>query len=243
MVGFPLWLTNLALRSLSPEVSGLSLSSLGVDLYAVNFNLNPALLTTSVRPVATLDFLTRSNYHSAIVSLSAGQLLAGESTGRLISNGSVSGGRVIVIGREPVLDIKGGMPLQLTLYGRPGATYSLLANTNLSTSVWTEFLRFVLANRSFITTPTNTSAPASFYRALELKAEPPGLVLRQVGGPLFNLQLSGWPGVLYGLETATQLNVGTVWSPLTQFTMTNTTQIIPWTNVGEPKRFFRGTVP
>ncbi len=151
-------------------------------------------------------------------------------------------GRVIVIGREPVLDIKGGMPPLLTLYGRPGATYSLLANTNLSTSAWVEFLRFVLTNRAYATTPTNT-ATAAYYRGLEIRAEPPLLSLNQGGGNLLNLQLSGWPGVLYGLETSTQLNNGSTWYPLIQFSLTNTMQIVPWTNTGETERFFRGTVP
>jgi|GEM_PF-1647902 len=237
------WLTNLGLRLLSGEVSGVNLSPLGADTYVLNFNLNPALQTASVRPVATLDFLTRSNYHSAIVPLGATSLLAQDLAGNLITNGTATSGRVIVIGREPILDIKNVPPPQITLYGRPGAIYSLLANSNLLGGVWSEFARLPQTNRSVWITPANISAPQTFYRALEFKAEPPTLSIRPLSGSLYNLQLSGWPGVLYGLETTPQLGVGALWTPLTQFTLTNTSQNIPWTNTGGPSRFFRGTVP
>jgi hypothetical protein len=111
-------LTNLALRLVSAEVIAASLSPSGTNSYDLNLKLNPAQQTASVRPVATLDFLAVSNYHSAIVQVGGGQLMALQSTGRLITNGTTIGGRVFVVGREPVLEMAGGTPPQVILYGR-----------------------------------------------------------------------------------------------------------------------------
>jgi subtilase family serine protease len=237
------WLTNLGLRLLSAEVSDLSFSSVGTDTYAVNFNLNPALQSAVVRSVAALDFLTKSNYHSAIVPLGVDQILAQQATGRLITNGTGLAGRIVIVGREPVLGINGGTTPDVIVYGRPGATYSLLANTNLLLNDWAGVAEFVQTNRVLILGPASGGAPATFYRALEFKPEPPIQSPQSTGGSLLNLKLSGWPGVYFSLETAPESGIGTAWTASTQFILTNSSQTILWTNIGGPAKFFRGKVP
>ena len=236
-------LTNLVLHPLSSEITSVSLSADGTDTYSLAFNLDPEQQFASVRSIATLDFLAVSNYHSAIVPVGIGQMAAFQSDGKLVSNGGAGGGSVIVIGREPILTIAQGSPPPLTLYGRPEAVYAILSSSNLMAESWNGFTQFTLITRFITLAPTDYPAPAKFYRAMELKAEPPGLTLYPGVGSMLNLQLSGWPGVLYGLESSPRLGSGAIWIPVTQFTLTNTTQTVPWTNAGEPQRFFRGTVP
>ena len=171
-------------------------------------------------------------------------MVAWQQDSRLISNSTPTGGNVIVIGREPILTMTLGTPPPLTLYGRPGAIYEILSSSNAFSQSWNGFTNFTLPGRLFTLPITNYPlAPMTFYRALELKAEPPSLALLSVNKNLMNLRLSGWPGVLYGLETSPRTGTGAVWLPITQFTLTNTIQIVPWTNTGESQRFFRGTVP
>jgi hypothetical protein len=249
-------LTNLALRGVSAEVSGISLNSIGSNAYIVNFNLNPALQTASLRSIATLDFATVTNFHSSVAMVSGNDLTAKDTMGHSVTNGEIMGGKIIIVGREPVLGIKGGTFPKLslldltggtgptlTLYGRPGAVYALLENTNLVTDEWTEIEEFIQSGRAMTLTLSNISAPSAFYNAMEVKAAPPGLSISPVGGTLLKLQLSGFPGTLYGVETSSRLGTNPVWSPLTQFTLTNGTQVILWTNKGEVEKFFRGTVP
>jgi hypothetical protein len=250
-------LTNLALRGISAEVSGISLIPNGTNTYTVGFNLNPALQTASTRSLATLNFQTITNYHSSIAKLGANDVTGEDTTGKLITNTTGIGGQIIIVGREPVLGIKAGTPSKLslldlnsntpppslTLYGRPGAIYGLLMSTNLATNHWTEIQQFVQSGRAMTLSLSNSSLPEAFFNILEVKAPPPMLSINRTSNTLLSLQLSGFPGTLYGLETSSALGTNAVWSPLSQITLTNSSQTIILTNKGEPGRFFRGTVP
>jgi hypothetical protein len=165
-------LTNLVLRPLAAEVSQASLIPMGPDLFNLSLTLDPAQAGSGLRSVAALDFLAVSNDRSARVSLVASNLLGWLSSGTSLTNGLAVNGQVIVVGREPVVDL-GGSPLALTLYGRPGAGYALQGSTNCLSGPWTEWTRFTLTNR-FVTLPAvGTNAPASFCRAWEYNAAAP----------------------------------------------------------------------
>ena len=165
-------LTNLVLRPLAAEVSQASLMPMGQDLFNLSLNLDPAQAGSSLRSVATLDFLAVSNYHSASVTLGTSNLLGWLSSGTLLTNGRAVSGRVIVVGREPVVDL-GGSPLALILYGRPGAGYALQGSTNPVSGLWTEWTRFTLTNRLVTLPVAGSNAPVFFYRAWEYKAGTP----------------------------------------------------------------------
>ena len=159
-------LTNLALVPLSAEVTAAGVSASGPDAYILNLDLDPDQQTSSERPVARLDFLAVSNGQSAIVSLGATQLLAHQSSGALVANGAATSGRVIIVARQPVLDLAAGLPPQLTFYGLPGTSYSLQSSTDLS-GTWGTLSSFTLSNRFTTLSLTNTPPPAAFYRARE----------------------------------------------------------------------------
>ncbi|HWX23270.1 MAG TPA: putative Ig domain-containing protein, partial [Candidatus Binatia bacterium] len=158
-------LTNLSLSPLAPEVTAATLLPAGSNTYALSLNLDPSQQTASVRPVVALGFLTTSNGHSAIVPLTAAQLLGRQSGGPIISNGVVTSGQIIVVAIEPVLGLAASNSLQLTLYGQPGTAYSVLSNASLLPGTWGTQTSFTLTNR-LITLPLPATAPATFYRAL-----------------------------------------------------------------------------
>ena len=93
--------------------------------------------------------------------------LGAQSSGVVITNGTANGGRVIIIAREPVLDLVAGTPLQLTFYGLPGTNYSLLASTNLAVDPGAQSMSFTLSNRFTTLVLSNTSSSATFYRAVQ----------------------------------------------------------------------------
>jgi hypothetical protein len=151
---------------LSSEVTLFSLSPSGTDTYHLNFVLDPAQQTTSVRPIAALDFLSLPTNHSIVVFVGAGPLTAQQSAATpAVTNAIAIGGRVFIIAREPVLDVTPTTPLTLMFYGFPGTNYILQSSTNPFTG-WTQFSTLTPTNRAINIPVTNTS-PAKFYRALQ----------------------------------------------------------------------------
>jgi hypothetical protein len=156
-------LANLALRPLAAEVTAASLSPAGPNNFTLTLNFDPSLQTASVRPVATLDFLSISNAHSVIVFLTPSQLLAGQTGGPAVTNGSASRARVIIVAREPVLDITPA-PLQLTLYGQPGSNYAILSSSNLLDNIWTTLTTLTVTNRVVTIPAPSPTANTRYYR-------------------------------------------------------------------------------
>jgi Putative Ig domain len=156
--------TNLGLRPLNSEVTLASVSPLGSNAYSLKLNLDPAQQTDAIRSIATLDFLSLSNNHSAIVFLNPSQLLGGQTGGPVITNGAAFGSRIIIVSPEPVLDITPGVPVALTLYGKSSNTYTLSSTTNLALGAWFNPTNLTLTNNSIVL-PIPNLAPATFYRA------------------------------------------------------------------------------
>jgi len=232
-------LTNLALHLLVAEVTSATLQPLGSNNYAVSFTLNTALQLAESRSLASLTFVSVSNLHSAIVPLSLSSPAGSLSNGQPVTIPSGFGGRVIVVGAEPVLDLAAG--LALTLYGHPGASYELQYRTDLLAAPWLDLSRLTLVSRAVRVTNLFTSPPMNFYRAYEIPAF--GLGLQSLGGSVFSLSLQGRLDAHYRVQTATNLNVLANWSDLFSVTLTNSPEIFNWTNPGDTKRFFRTISP
>ena len=190
-------------------------------------------MRSPVRVVASVSFLAVTNAHSAIVPLGIlppwGQLLGGQT----LTNTEATGGRIIVVGAEPVMDISSD-PI-LTLYGHPGDAYLLQYRTNLAAAPWLDFLRFPLAGR--VVQITNLPAnPMIFIRAYQTPAF--GLETRNFGAGAFGLTLQGQAGAQYTIQTATNL-LAPFWSDLYNLTLTNSPAVFDLTNSRDTTRFFR----
>jgi Fibronectin type III domain len=157
-------LANLALAPVSPEVIAASLQPLGASRYGLSFALNPALSPGNTRTLAQLSFQAASTTHSAIVPLVVSQL-SGLLTGDQPAAKPASvNGRVIIIGREPVLDAwlaTNSRPM-LTIYANPGSNCEVVFSTNLAFTNWQS------AGNVLITNPqqdfdVNSTAPQIFY--------------------------------------------------------------------------------
>ena len=138
-------LTGFMLNPLVAEVTSASLQPLDSNNYAASFVLNPALQLGETRSLASLSFMSLSNLHSAIVPLSLSALAGLQDNGQAVLNPTGSGGQVIVIGAEPVLElVPGGI---LSLYGRPGAPYTLQTATSLGPlPPWSNLFSLTLTN-------------------------------------------------------------------------------------------------
>jgi hypothetical protein len=184
---------------------------------------------------AWLAFGTDLNPHSAIVPLEPLTPLASIASGTSLAGGAASGGRIFLVGREPLLDMVS--PAWFRLYGHPGTRYEIDGSLALgSGSSWTNLSTFVLPGRFLDVTNLLPSVPTAFFRAVELEPSGPWLELWP-SSPSLTLRLHGSPGTTYDLLRATNL-LGP-WLPSGSMSFTNSLLLSPWTNRGEPAQFFR----
>jgi RHS repeat-associated protein len=180
---------------------------------------------------------------SAFIPLAANNIIGTKTDGSAVGNASGAPGRVVVIGPEPLLEAWLGTNSQrmLTLYGNPGASYALGSRTNVIGSDWQFAWRTPMTNL-FETFGAGAGSPL-FYRAWEFFADPPILEIFRAGGSQPTLLLYGLAGTTNSIQSNTNLSAPSVWLPWTNFTLTNSFQLI---GVGSPTngaRFFRAVRP
>jgi hypothetical protein len=147
-------------------------------------------------------------------------------------------GRVVVIGREPLLEAHAGAASrQLTLYGNPGASYQIAVSTNFPGTNWLPMLRVPMTNL-VQTFNIDTSLPRAFYRAWQFSADPPIVGLSLPSRTNTTLLLYGLSGTNYTVESASNMPP-VLWSPATNVLLTNSFYFL---NLGAPTNktmFFR----
>jgi hypothetical protein len=185
--------------------------------------------------VAWMSFGTDTGEHSAIAPVLVSSNLALTKQGLTLGKGTAYGGRVFVVGREPLLDLIA--PDWLRLYGHSGAVYGLDGRLAFGTgSSWTNLATFTLAGRFTDLNHLLPPVPTAFFRAVELEAALPWLELAPAW-PVLTLRLHGTLGTRYDLLRTTNL-LGP-WLPSGSVNFTNSLMTKPWTNQGEPALFFR----
>ena len=237
-------LTNLTIAASGPEVLSVQATEVSAGRLAVTLRLDPALRTAASRMIASLGLTATTNQGSGIVPVALSQLQAQRAEGEFVTTTATIAGRVIVVEREPVLLLSGAPSPVLTLYGRSGRNYALLAATNLNAgTLWPEFHRLHLSGR--VTNLTGVILPSapSFFRALEVTDDMLRLELLHLGGSLFALRLEGQPGVTYNLQSVPNLADPITWSNLSTLVLTNSSGMFFWTNPVENQRFFRARKP
>jgi hypothetical protein len=103
---------------------------------------------------------------SGFVPLGIANVAATEQSGARAGNASGQGGRVVVIGPEPLLEAWSGSnsTRMLTIYGNPGTNYHLAYSTNLVVPDWQPVLTVPMTNL-FESLPVDQTARQIFYRA------------------------------------------------------------------------------
>jgi hypothetical protein len=179
---------------------------------------------------------------SAFLPLVPASIVATNAAGLPVGNPSGQPGRVVAIGREPLLEATLGRNSArlLTLYGNPGSSYAIGYRTNYSgVAAGTNWLlgwRVPMTNL-WQTFPADSKPSRLFYRAWEFFADPPILELRPSAPTNFTVLLYGHAGTNYIIEGTTNLAKGSTWLPVSSLGMTNSFQLL---NLGTPtnKLFF-----
>lgn len=235
------WLTNLTLASASPETLAAGLQPLGADQYAVTLALNSALAQSAARVVAQLGFVSVPQPGSAFVPLAVSQPAGLRLNGQAADKPGAANGRVVVIGREPLLDalLATNGSRDLALYGQPGASYELQYSPNVADpNAWTNLMRVPLTNSLEIFHGLAAAGPATFYRAYEFTATQP--ILDVAPGNL--LILYGVPWAAYELDYATSLNLPIQWNLLGRVPLTNSFQFVSGINSSNTSLYYQTRV-
>jgi hypothetical protein len=236
--------TNLTLQSAASEILLSVLQPIGTNQYAISMSLDPAQSPGGLRTVAHLGFLAVPQTNSSIASVPLSQLSGLQNDGQIAPKPASFGGRVFIVGRQPLLDawLTTNAHRMLSLYGNPGRSYEVDYTTNLSASKWQYGWRVPMTNvsESF---PANASLPQVFYRALEFSASPPILDLNSSAPSNLVLLLYGQSGSNYTIVSGTNLRDTSGWSPIAGFTLTNSFQFISTGAATNQIQFFRARRP
>jgi hypothetical protein len=166
----PVRLTDLAVRSQTPEVAFMLLEPASPGRYAIELGFNAALLESGTRPVAWLEFRAASGVGSAKVPLRLRAVTGHRAGGALVGHAAGEDGWVIVVERDPVLEVartSSGV-WQLLVYGHPGTRYVLEASPGLEAPQWVPGPSHTPSARvEAIDLPVSETQPARFYRVRE----------------------------------------------------------------------------
>ena len=230
------YLTNLALRDLSPVVMESTLTRSASNQYHFSFKVDPPQVEGVTRRLATLEFASLAVSNSAIVPLRISQLTATNAQGVAVTNGIAGDGSVIVFAREPVLIAN--RDWTATLYGRPGAGYAIEIKSNSLDTAWVEYSRIPLPDRLQTFAVVSNLSP-SFYRAYEFQADPPLLVLQSQQGSTYSFLFYGKPGTRYMVDTATSSTEPVEWTPVRSMLLANSWMYFTVTNTGLEPAIYR----
>ncbi|HXI51900.1 MAG TPA: hypothetical protein VNH84_10355, partial [Candidatus Saccharimonadales bacterium] len=134
-------------------------------------------------------------------------------------------GRVVVIGREALLEANRGATggVWVTLYGRPGSSYQVVREGALTRPAGWGPLTTIGLETLWESFPlTDLSRPAQFLSAYELAGDPPLLEVDASG----ELVLFGLRGATYRVEKTTDLTGASGWSTVTTVTLTDSFRLL-----------------
>ena len=190
-----------------------------------------------------IGFSALSN-SSAFVPLTIANIQGTKSDGTPVGIAFGLGGRVVVIGNQPLLEASLGTDAQgiIRVYGNPGDAYQMNLSTNLTTTNWlfawrspqTNLAQDYYANQQF---------PTVFYRARKLSADPPIIELNSVNNTNITLLLYGVSGTNYVILATTNLCLTNGWFQTTNFTLSNSFRYLDTDSSTNTTMFFRAKRP
>ena len=232
-------LTWLAVQLVAPEVGSAVLSPDGPNNARLSLTAASGQFLHGDLLLARLAFEAMPDMRSSIVPLPVSGLHGVLSDGAVLLNGRATGGRVFVIGQEPLLDaiLDTNGTRGLVLYGHPGQAYEIQSTTSLDEPPDWQPVREVELTGAFYTwTDLPAASSQVYYRAVQLALPSDNFIggLARLGGGRLQFQFPGVPGRTYVIQASTNL---IDW----QAVGTNTAPVSFITPAGEatPYRFFR----
>jgi hypothetical protein len=161
----PALLTSFSAQATSADVLGLAQANIGPGQTRVTISLKSGAPSSTNRALMDFGFSGVSNNVSGIATLEVSGIQALRQDGSVVTNTASRIGRVIVIGREPVVLESSPADQAIMLFGLIGTNYVIETTPSLNLPIqWTTITNVTLSNTvQRIALPFN--APAGFYRA------------------------------------------------------------------------------
>lgn len=227
--------TAISVVPTSAALGGASLSLLSSNSVQLSFRAATGFNLQGSQQIAQLNLTAASNQPSAFVPLLPQTPAGTNADASVAGNFSLQPGRAVIIGAQSLLELQrvaGG--LNLVLYGIPGDSYQIQSATNLAGN-WSNYLLAPMTNLTQVFPTLNPAAAAEFFRAYSFNADPP-IVQALLAGGQRSLLAYGIPGTNYTVLATTNLAPPITWSPLLNYTLTNSFQFI--TNLGNGSPVF-----
>lgn len=169
VVATPAAIENLSMPAVSAELSSVSIVPSGVGRALVTLDFDPNQLRTGTRTLANLKFDTVAGNPSALVRILMSDLSGQTLDGLPVAGVALSGGRVFVIGREPLLDVglTPGGDVFLTVYGRAGTNYVLESTEDIVHPNWQEEEGWLQTDAVRVLNSTDFMGDMLFWRVRE----------------------------------------------------------------------------
>lgn len=235
-------LSGLNLGSLAPEIDPVSVKVTIQSASNVVLHLpaRAGQLISGNTEVARLAFNATAGQRSSFLPLTVKDVAAARPGNTLMTNLTLSSGRVVIVGSESLLEAQSAAngSRTMTLYANPNLAYALEYTTNMGPgAVWKRLPPMGVT--SLVTPVSGLDGPVSpiFYRAVEYNADPPYLqAIRNQDGTR-SLTLFGKPGSGYVLESSGAVGPQATWSVVNYIPLT-----LPFTNFvasGDGTVFYR----
>ena len=235
--------TNWTLTASNTAIDGASVQTLGPANTFFTLGTKSGQVLQGPALAGISSFSAMSNL-SAFVPLTIANIQGTKSDGSIVGNTFGLGGRVVVIGNQPLLESSLGTNAQrmLRVYGNPGDGYQVFFSTNVATTNWLFAWRSPQTNlaQDYY---ANQQLSAVFYRALKLSADPPILDVNSVTSTNLTLLLYGISGTNYVIQATTNVSLTNGWFPATNFMLSNSFEFF---DTGKPTNnamFFRTKRP
>ncbi len=207
-------LEGLSFASVAPEIGSSTLQPAGTNRALAQLTARAGEELLGAQLLARLNFVARSNEHSAVVPLQISEARATRPDGSLLARPKTVDGRVFVLGEEPILDalLETNGARTLVLYGRPDRAYTVETSTNLlNGGDWRLWQEVDLTQPWQVFPELQTSGQNIYFRATTWDGPRVRLSVHREGDRL----VVEWPATAGScvLLEATQLGAGAGWVP------------------------------
>jgi hypothetical protein len=182
-----------------------------------------------------LEFASVAGGDSAIIPVRLLDPLVLLEDGFALTDGQANAGQIFLVNQSPLVWAARRSGLRLTLFGQPGASYTIETANDVVMGPW-QPMHNVPLNLPSVSLPVDTQQPMAFYRARAFTADPPHVELwrPEQGPPVWVLY--GLPGATYLLEPA--VTGAQVASGAMRLTLTNSFAVLgEATNATAPPPF------
>jgi hypothetical protein len=164
-------LTNIGVTPLAPQIASARAIQLNPSNSLVVITNYLGQVLQGTQEIALLTFSVLPNQRSAFVSLAITNVQALRPDGSAIPDTAVQGGRIVVIGNEPLVEatVRNGGQREIIVYGKAGVLYEVQSSVSALNGgqPWVSEGEILLPSMS-ATMDVNPTNIAIFYRAMEL---------------------------------------------------------------------------